>query len=91
MLKNYADLARKLGFAADYRCDMGTDIVQTASRLCETVAKEFPKSAVFAGQAVFRQPGVFHRLLHNETAFAIQQELRWKGIMTIILPIRINI
>lgn len=91
MLKNYADLARKLGFAADYRFDMGTDIVQTASRLCETVAKEFPKSAVFAGQAVFRQPGVFHRLLHNETAFAIQQELRWKGIMTIILPIRINI
>jgi amino acid transporter len=91
MLKNYADLARKLGLAADYRSEMGTDIVQTASRLCETVAKEFPKSAVFAGQAVFRQPGVFHRLLHNETAFAIQQELRWKGIMTIILPIRINI
>jgi len=91
MLKCYADLARKLGFAADYRLEMGTDIVQTASLLCENVAKEFPKSAVFAGQAVFRQPGVFHRLLHNETAFAIQQELRWKGIMTIILPIRINI
>ena len=91
MLKNYANLARKLGFAADYRSEMGTDIVQTASRLCETVAKEFPKSAVFAGQAVFRQPGVFHRLLHNETAFAIQQELRWKGITTIILPIRINV
>jgi len=91
MLKNYVNLARKLGFAADGRSEMGTDIVQTASRLCETVAKEFPKSAVFAGQAVFRQPGVFHRLLHNETAFAIQQELRWKGITTIILPVRINI
>jgi amino acid transporter len=91
MLKNYVDLARKLGFTADYRLEMGTDIVQTASRLCEAVAKEFPRSAVFAGQAVFRQTGVIHRLLHNETAFAIQQELRWKGIMTIILPIRINI
>jgi amino acid transporter len=91
MLKNYVDLARKLGFAAAGRSDMGTDIVQTASRICEAVAKEFPKSAVFAGQAVFRQPGVFHRLLHNETAFAIQQELRWKGITTIILPVRINI
>jgi amino acid transporter len=91
MLKNYVDLARRLGFAADYRSEMGTDIVQTASRLCEAVAKEFPKSAVFAGQAVFRQPGILHRLLHNETAFAIQQELRWKGIMTIILPIRINL
>jgi amino acid transporter len=91
MLKNYVDLARKIGFAADCRFDLGTDIVQTASRVCESVAREFPRSAVFAGQAVFRQPGVLHRILHNETAFAIQQELRWKGITTIILPIRINL
>ena len=27
----------------------------------------------------------------DETAFAIQQELRCKGITTVILPIRINI
>jgi amino acid transporter len=90
-LQKYVDLARKLGFAAEYRFDLGTDIVQTASSLCESVAKDFPKSAVFAGQAVFRQSGVLHNILHNETAFAIQQELRWKGIMTIILPVRINI
>jgi hypothetical protein len=91
MLKNYVGLARKLGFAAESRSEMGTDIVLTASRLCEAVTKEFPRSAVFAGQAVFRQTGIIHRLLHNETAFAIQQELRWKGITTIILPVRINI
>jgi hypothetical protein len=90
-LQKYVDLARKLGFAADYRFDLGTDIVETASNLCEAVAKDFPKSAVFAGQAVFRNAGILQKLLHNETAFAIQQELRWKGIMTIILPIRINI
>jgi amino acid transporter len=90
-LQKYVDLARRLGFAADYRFDLGTDIVQTASNLCESVARDFPKSAVFAGQAVFRRSGLLHNLLHNETAFAIQQDLRWKGIMTIILPIRINI
>jgi len=90
-LQKYVDLARKLGLAADYRFDLGTDIVETASNLCETVARQFPKSAVFAGQAVFRRAGMLQKLLHNETAFAIQQELRWKGIMTIVLPIRINI
>ncbi len=90
-LQKYVNLARKLGFAADYRFDLGTDIVETASNLCESVAKEFPRSAVFAGQVIFRHTGIIHRLLHNETAFAIQQELRWKGIMTIILPVRINI
>ncbi len=90
-LAKYVDLARKLGFTATSRFDIGTDIVHTAVGLCEKTAKEFPRSTVFAGQSVFRQPNMLHKLLHNETAFAIQQELRWRGITTVILPIRINI
>jgi len=90
-LRKYVELARKLGFAADFKYDLGTDIVKTASSLVESIAKKFPKSTVFAGQSVFRQSGLIHRLMHNETAFAIQQQLRWKGITTVILPIRINI
>jgi K+ transporter len=90
-LKKYVELARRLGFPAESRFDTGIDVVETASNLCETVAREFPKSTVFAGQTVFRRPGFVNRILHNETAFAIQQELRWKGITTVILPIRINI
>jgi amino acid transporter len=90
-LRKYVDLARRMGFPADFRYDLGTDIVATASRLVESVAKQYPRSTVFAGQSVFRQTNVIRRLLHNETAFAIQQELRWKGITTVILPIRINI
>ncbi len=90
-LRKYVDLARRLGFPAEFRYDLGTDIVATASRLVEKVVQDFPKSTVFAGQSVFRQTGIIHRLLHNETAFAIQRELRWKGITTVILPVRINI
>jgi len=90
-LRKYVELARSLGFPAESRSDTGIDVVQAASGLCERVAREFPKSTVFAGQTVFRRPGIINRILHNETAFAIQQELRWKGITTVILPIRINI
>jgi hypothetical protein len=90
-LKKYVDLARRLGFPAESRLDTGIDVVETASNLCERVSREFPKSTVFAGQTVFKRPGLVNRILHNETAFAIQQELRWKGITTVILPIRINI
>jgi len=90
-LKKYVEMARKLGFPAESRLDTGIDVVETASALCERVARDFPKSTVFAGQTVFRRPGLVNRILHNETAFAIQQELRWKGITTVILPIRINI
>jgi amino acid transporter len=90
-LKKYVDLARRLGFPSESRHDTGIDVVETASALCQSVAHDFPKSTVFAGQTVFRRPGIVNRILHNETAFAIQQELRWKGITTVILPIRINI
>ena len=90
-LRKYVEMARKLGFPAESRLDTGIDVVETASALCETIAREFPRSTVFAGQTVFRRSGIINRILHNETAFAIQQELRWKGITTVILPIRINI
>jgi amino acid transporter len=90
-LRKYVDLARKLGYPAEFQYDVGTDIVETATRLVERVFRKYPNSTVFAGQSVFRQPSIVHRLMHNETAFAIQQELRWKGITTVILPIRINI
>jgi len=90
-LRKYVDLARRLGFPADSRFDLGTDIVEAGTKLVESVVKDYPRSTVFAGQSVFRQPSFVHKLLHNETAFAIQRELRWKGITTVILPIRINI
>ena len=90
-LRKYVDLARRMGFTADFRYELGTDIVQTASDIIVKVSREYPDSIVFAGQAVFRQPSLIHRLMHNETAFAIQQQLRWKGITAVILPIRINI
>jgi hypothetical protein len=54
------------------------------------LTKEFPESTVFAGQLIFRQDRFFQRLLHNQTAFAIQRRLQWQGITTVILPIRIN-
>ena len=91
-LQKYVDLARKLGFAAEYRFDLGTDIVETASNLCEVGGQGVPEVGGLRRPGHLPQrTGVIHRLLHNETAFAIQQELRWKGIMTVILPMRINI
>lgn len=87
-LEKYADLARDMGFAADYRMDIGTDVVETALPLCKNIAKEFPNSTFFAGQIVFRNAHPLQKFLHNETAFAIQRRLQYSGITTVILPIR---
>jgi amino acid transporter len=89
-LEKYVNLARKMGLAADYRMAVGTDVVESASELCEQASKEFPHSTVFAGQLTFMLEKFYHRFLHNETSFAIQRRLQWKGITTVILPMRIN-
>jgi amino acid transporter len=87
-LLKYVDLAQDMGFAADYRIDIGTDVVDMAVPLCKNIAKEFPNSTFFTGQIVFRHENPFQKVLHNETAFAIQRRLQYSGITTVILPIK---
>jgi amino acid transporter len=90
-LLKYVQLAQRLGFSADYRMDIGTDVVETASHLCESIAEEFPKVMFFTAKLVFRHETIFHKILHNETAFSVQRRLQWKGLPVVILPVRIDI
>jgi amino acid transporter len=87
-LIKYVDLAREMGFASDYRMDIGTDVVDLAVPLCKNIANEFPNSTFFTGQIVFRHENPFQKILHNETAFAIQRRLQYSGITTVIMPVR---
>jgi len=90
-LTKYVQLVRSYGFPADYRMAIGTDVADTATQMCESLAKEFPRSTVFTGKLIFRQENPFQKILHNETAFAIQRRLQWNGITTVILPVRVDI
>ena len=90
-LLKYVILAQRLGFSADYRMDIGTDVVETASHLCESIAEEFPKVMFFTAKLVFRHETIFHKLLHNETAFSVQRRLQWRGLPVVILPVRVDI
>ncbi|HEY4707145.1 MAG TPA: APC family permease [Thermodesulfobacteriota bacterium] len=89
-LEKYCDLARKLGFPADYRMGVSTDVVEGVESISKELAGEFKRIMVFTGQLTFRLEKFYHRILHNETAFAIQRRLQWSGITTIILPIRVQ-
>jgi amino acid transporter len=89
-LEKYVAMAHKLGFAADYRTALATDVVESAVDLCKQTAGEFPRSTVFTGQITFRLEKFYHRLLHNETAFAIQRRLQWDVLTTVIMPIRVR-
>lgn len=90
-LEKYVDLARRLGFAADYRLEVGTDVVESVIEACRELGEAYPRSTVFTGQLTFRLEKFYHRMLHNETAFSIQRRLQWDGLTTVILPIRVSI
>ncbi len=88
MLARYAELASRLGVPAATRLAVGTDAVEEAEKLCLAVAKEFPRSTFFAGQVIFERESWLQRLLHNQTAYAIQRRLQLAGRNTVILPAR---
>jgi amino acid transporter len=90
-LEKYCLFARRLGFPAEYRYAVGTDVVDAATHLCQEAHAEYPHSTVFGGQLTFRLEKIYHALLHNETAFAIQRRLQWSGITAVILPIRVKL
>jgi hypothetical protein len=90
-LKQYADLANRFGFPSGYRMVVDTEVVEAATRLCQTMIKEYPRATIFSGQLTFKLEKLYHRFLHNETAFAIQRRLQWSGITNVILPIRMDL
>lgn len=90
MLERYVALVNGLGMPAAYRYAIGTDAVDEAERLCLAVAREFPRTTFFAGKLIFQREQWYHRVLHNETALAIQKRLQWAGKTMVTLPVRLR-
>jgi amino acid transporter len=90
MLTNYVGLATGLGMPATARMAIGTEAVAEAEKLCLEVAREFPHIVFFAGKMIFQRETWYHRLLHNETALAIEKRLRWVGKCMVTMPIRVR-
>jgi hypothetical protein len=89
-LEKYEEFARRLGVPATYRWAIGTDAVEEAEKLCLQVRQEFHRTVFFAGQVVFQLEKWYHRLLHNQTAYAVQKRLQLDGIPMVILPVRVR-
>jgi len=88
-LERYVAFARQLGFRTEYRYAIGTEAVEEVVKLCEQIRQEFPRAIFYLGQLVFENDRFYYRILHNETAFAIQRRLQFAGLQAIVLPIRV--
>ena len=89
-LKKYIDFAHRLGFSAESRFGVGTDVVEEAAKLALAVARDFPNSVFVSGKLIFEERKWYHRFLHNETAYSIQHRLQFAGYPMVILPVRVR-
>jgi amino acid transporter len=89
-LAQYVQFARtKIGWSSDSDMVIGTEAVAELERLCREVHLRFPRSVFFAGKLIFREPTWWHRLLHNETAHAVQRRLEFDRLPMVVLPVRV--
>jgi amino acid transporter len=88
-LGKYVKLANQLGFGSEYRMVEGTDVVEEMEKLSAQIAKEYPRSIFFAGKLVFEREKWYQRILHNETAYAIQRRLQFGAMNCMVLPVRV--
>jgi hypothetical protein len=89
-LQNYVELARRLGLPARAYHVIGTDPVSSAEELCTGIAEGFPRAVFFGGKLIFKHETWYSRVLHNESAFAIQRRLQWRGLPMVVLPVRVS-
>jgi hypothetical protein len=90
-LRQYVDLARRLGWSSEYRLAVGTEAVAEVERLAREVSREFPRSVFFAGKLIFQEERWYQRLLHNETAYSLQRRLQFAGLNAMVLPVRVSL
>jgi hypothetical protein len=57
--------------------------------LSDMVVRQYPNSVFFAAQLIFAEDNGLTRLLHNQTAYAIQRDLHLRGVPMVILPMKL--
>ncbi len=88
-LERYVGFARRMGIPAEYRMELGIEVVAPAARLCGQIAKEFPVSVVFGSKFVFQRERWYQRWMHNQAVHLLQSRLQWEGIPMTVLPVRV--
>ena len=89
-LSKYVYLIKKLGYNAEYRYGIGTDVAEEVIKIVPEVVEKYPNTTFIGGQLVFSGTYRISRVLHNYTIFSIQRSLYKLGLTTIIIPISLR-
>ena len=89
-LGKYVYLINQLGYNAEYRYAIGTDVAEEVLKIVPEITEQYHNTTFIGGQLVFSGTYRASRLLHNYTIFAIQRRLYKLGLTTIIIPISLR-
>ena len=90
-LLRYERFAETLDLPAASAFAVGTEIAVEAEQIGAEMIRRYPQALVVAGQLIFQEDTMWNRVLHNETAFLIQQRLQHVGVPMIVLPVRVDL
>jgi amino acid transporter len=89
-LNYYVNYCHGRGIAAASYKGFGTDVVAQLTDLSDQVAGDFPNVVFFASKLIFVRDNWWTRLLHNQTAIAMQRRLHLLGRQMVILPMKLS-
>ncbi|HLP05627.1 MAG TPA: APC family permease [Paludibacter sp.] len=89
-LNKYVYLINQLGYHAEYRYAIGTDVAEEVIKIVPEITDKYQNTTFIGGQLVFSGTYRASRLLHNYTIFSIQRRLYKLGLTTIIIPISLR-
>ncbi|MEI7502233.1 MAG: APC family permease [Paludibacter sp.] len=89
-LSKYVYLIKQLGYNAEYRYSIGTDVAEEVIKIVPEVVEKYQNTTFIGGQLVFSGTYRASRILHNYTIFSIQRRLYKLGLTTIIIPISLR-
>jgi amino acid transporter len=88
-LAQYVALAHRFGLGAEAHMAVGTDVLDEGERACAAVKAQYPRAVFFLGKLIFEQETFLQRVLHNETGYALQRRLQFRGLNAMVLPVRV--
>lgn len=88
-LQQYVTLVHRMGYRADTRYVVDTDLIDGMETMCDKISEEYSDATFFSGKLIFAKESLWTALLHNHTALEIQRRLLFKGLNMMIVPVRV--
>jgi len=86
----YVNFCHRHDIAAKSMEAYGIDRVAELTELANKAREEFPNCIFFASKLIFVHDNWMTRILHNQTALAMQRILHLQGMFMVILPMKVD-